>query len=66
MSRTTRRPLDERDRARLREAQRAESDAVAMVHTAATGREVTQAKLDAIIAKHQVAIGEADQTLNRA
>ena len=66
MPRTTRRPLDERARARLREAQRVESEAVAMVHTAAIGREVTQTKLDAIIAKHQGAIREADQALSRA
>lgn len=66
MPRTTRRPLDERARARLREAQRVESDAVALVHTAAVGREVTQTKLDAIIAKHQVAISEADQALRKA
>jgi hypothetical protein len=66
MPRTTRRPLDERARARLREAQRVESDAVAMVHAAAVAREVTQTKLDAIIAKHQVAIREADQALSRA
>ena len=66
MPRTTRRPLDERARARLREAQRVESEAVAMVHTAAIGREVTQTKWDAIIAKHQVAIGEANQALSRA
>ena len=66
MPTTTRRPLDEGARARLRDAQRLESDAVARVLAAAISREGTRAKLDAVIAKHQVAIGEADNTMNRA
>ena len=66
MPRTTRRPLDERARARLRDAQRLESDAVAGVLAAAINRECTRAKLDAVIAKHQVAIGEADYAVNKA
>ena len=66
MPRTTRHPLDERARARLREAQRLESDAVARVNAAAITREGTRAKFDAVIAKHQVAIGEADNAVNKA
>ena len=66
MSRTTRRPLDEGARARLRDAQRLESDAVARVLAAAIKRECTRAKLDEVIAKHQVAIGEADNVVNKA
>ena len=66
MPRTTRRPLDERARARLREAQRLESDAVTEVLAAAINREGTQSKLDAVIAKYQVAISEADNALNKA
>ena len=66
MPRTTRRPLDERARARLREAQRLESDAVAAVHAASVNREGARAKLDAVVAKHQVAIGEADNVVNKA
>jgi len=65
MPRTNRRPLDERARARLRDAQRVESDAVARVHAAVINRGVVQAKLDAVIAKHQVAIDEADHTLSK-
>ena len=66
MPRATGRPIDERARARLREAQRVESDAVALVVAAELNRERTRAKLDAVIAKHQVAIEEADQALSRA
>ena len=66
MPRATRRPLDERARARLRDAQRGESDAVARVHAAAINREVAQAKLDTVIAKHQVAIDQAEHALSKA
>ena len=66
MPRTTRQPLDERARARLRDAQRVESDAVACVHAAAINRGVAQAKLDTVIAKHQVAIDQAEHTLSKA
>ena len=66
MPRTTRKPLDERARARLRDAQRVESDAVARVHAAVINRGVTQAKLDTVIAKHQVAIDQAEHTLSKA
>jgi hypothetical protein len=66
MPRATGRPIDERARARLREAQRVESDAVALVVAAELNRERTRAKLDAVISKHQVAIEEADQALSRA
>jgi hypothetical protein len=58
MPRVTPRPLDEGARARLRDAQKAESDAVATVHAASANHEVAQAKLDAVIAKHRVAINE--------
>ena len=66
MPRATRRPLDERARTRLREAQKLESDAVAAIHAAAMSKESTQAKLDALIAEHQVAINAAEQRLCRA
>jgi len=66
MPRATRRPLDERARARLRDAQRVESDAVARVHAAAINRGVAQVKLDTVIAKHQVAIDQADHALSKA
>ena len=66
MPRTTRQPIDERARARLRDAQRVESDAVAHVHAAVIKRGVVQAKLDAVIAKNQVAIHEADHALSKA
>ena len=66
MSRANHRPLDERARARLRDAQRVESDAVALVHAAAISRELTRNKLDAVIAKHQGAIDEADHRLSKA
>ena len=66
MHKATRRPLDERARARLREAQRGESDAVALVHAAVINKEFTRAKLDAVIAKHQGAIDEADRRLSKA
>jgi len=66
MPRTTRRPLDERARARLREAQRLESDAVAAVHAASVNSDVARAKLNAIIAKHQGAINRADHALSKA
>jgi hypothetical protein len=66
MPRVTRRPLDERARARLREAQRAESDAVAAVQSASANREGARAKLDAVIVKHQVAINGADHALSKA
>jgi hypothetical protein len=62
----TGRPIDERARARLRDAQRVESDAVALVLAAEVNRERTRAKLDAVIAKHQVAIEEADHALSKA
>ena len=66
MPRATGRPIDERARARLREAQRVESDAVALVVAAELHRERTRAKLDAVIAKHQAAIDEADHALRKA
>ena len=66
MPRTTRRPLDQRARARLREAQRLESDAVAAVHSASVNRDGARAKLDAVIAKHQGAIDRADHALSKA
>ena len=66
MPRATGRPIDERARARLRDAQRVESDAVALVLAAEVNRERTRAKLDAVIAKHQVAIEEADHALSKA
>jgi hypothetical protein len=66
MPRATGRPIDERARARLREAQRVESDAVAFVVAAELNRERTRAKLDAVIAKHQVAIHDADHALSKA
>ena len=66
MSRTTRRPLDERARARLREAQRLESDAVAAVHAASVNSDGARAKLNVIIAKHQGAINRADHALSKA
>jgi hypothetical protein len=66
MPRATRRPLDERARTRLREAQRLESDAVAVIHAAAMRKESTQAKLDALIAEHQVAIDAAEHGLSKA
>ena len=66
MPTTTRRPLDEGARARLRDAQRLESDAVARVLAAAISREGARAKLDAVIAKHQVAIGDADNAVDKA
>ena len=65
MPRTTRRPLDEGARARLRDAQRLESDAVAAVHAAVMTRESAQAKLDEVIAKHQGKIDETDLALGR-
>jgi len=66
MPRANHRPLDERARARLRDAQRVESDAVALVHDAAIKSELSRAKLDAVIAKHQSAIDEADRRLSKA
>ena len=66
MPRTTRRPLDQRARARLREAQRLESQAVAAVHAASVNRDGARAKLDAVIAKHQGAIDRADHALSKA
>ena len=66
MPRANHRPLDDRARARLRDAQRVESDAVAAVHSAAVAKESAQAKLDAVIAKHQGAIDEADRRLSKA
>ena len=66
MPRSARRPLDESARARLRDAQRVESDAVALVHAAVINRKLTRAKLDAVIAKHQGAIDEADHRLSKA
>jgi hypothetical protein len=66
MPRATGRPIDEGARARLRDAQRLESDAVALVLAAEVNRERTRAKLDAVIAKHQVTIEEADHALSKA
>ena len=66
MPRANHRPMDERARVRLRDAQRGESDAVALVHAAAINKDLTRAKLDAVIAKHQVAIDEADHSLSKA
>jgi hypothetical protein len=66
MPRATRRPLDERARTRLREAQRLECDAVAVIHAAAMRKDSTQAKLDAVIAEHQVAIDAAEHRLCKA
>ena len=66
MPRATRRPLDERARTRLRDAQRVESDAVASVHAAAINKECTRAKLDTVIAKHQGAIDVAGHALSKA
>ena len=66
MPRPTCRAIDERARARLRDAQRGESDAVALVHAAVINKELARAKLDAVIAKHQVAIDEADHELSKA
>ena len=66
MPRATGRPIDERARARPRDAQRVESDAVPLVVAAEVNRERTRAKLDAVIAKHQVAIEEADHALSKA
>jgi hypothetical protein len=66
MPRVTRRPLDEHARARLRNAQRAESDAVADVHAASINRSAAQEKLDAVIASHHVAVEDADRALSRA
>ena len=66
MPRATGRPIDERARARLRDAQRVESDAVALVLAAELNRERNRAKLDAVITKHQVVIDEADHALSKA
>jgi hypothetical protein len=66
MRRTTGRPIDERARARLRDAQRVESDAVALVVAAELNRQRTRAKLATVIAKHQAAIDEADHALSKA
>jgi hypothetical protein len=66
MPKANHRPLDERARARLRDAQRGESDAVALVHAAVINKESTRAKLDAVIAKHQGAIDDADRRLSKA
>ncbi len=66
MPRATRRPVDERARARLRDAQRVEADAVALVDAAELNLERTRAKLAAVIANHQGAIEAADQALSMA
>ena len=66
MPRATRRPVDERARARLRDAQKAEADAVALVDAAVLNRERSRAKLDAVIATHRGAIDETDQAVNQA
>lgn len=66
MPRATRRPLDERARARLRDAQRIESDAVAAIHIASIKKESVEDKLDAVVAKHQIAINRAEHELNKA
>ena len=66
MRRATRRPLDERARTRLREAQKLESDAIAVIHVAAMRKESAQAKLYALIAEHQVAIDAAEHGLCKA
>jgi tRNA A37 threonylcarbamoyladenosine dehydratase len=66
MPRATGRPINEPARARLRDAQRVEFDAVALVMAAELNRQRTRAKMDAVIAKHQVATEEADHTLSKA
>lgn len=66
MSRPSRRPLDERARHRLREAQQMESQAVAAVHAADTAKEAAQAKLDALVRQHQARIETAEERLNLA
>jgi hypothetical protein len=66
MPRAARQPLDERARARLRDAQKVESDAVAQVHAAVINKGVVQAKLDAVMAKHQVTFDAMDHTLRKA
>jgi hypothetical protein len=66
MSRASRRPLDERARHRLREAQQKESDAVAAIHAADAAKEAAQAKLDALVRQHQTQIETAEQRLNLA
>jgi hypothetical protein len=66
MPRATRQPLDERARARLRDAQRVESKAVAAVHAAVVKKQSEQAKLDAVIAKHQGVIDDAHHELSKA
>jgi len=66
MPRATGRPIDERVRARLRDAQRAESDAVTLVVAAELNQQRTRAKLATVIARHQIAIDSADNALSRA
>lgn len=66
MSRTNRRPLDERARHRLREAQQKESEAVAAVHAADAAKEAAQAKLDALVRQHHSRIETAEGLLNLA
>jgi hypothetical protein len=66
MSRASRRPLDERARHRLREAQQKESDAVAAVHAADAAEEAARAKLDTLVRQHQAQIEKAEQRLNLA
>jgi sigma54-dependent transcription regulator len=66
MPRVSRRPLDERARARLRDAQKAESDAVAAVQAASADKVGARAKLDAVIVKHHVAITGTDRALSKA
>lgn len=61
--RATRRPLDERARAKLLDAQKVEC---AAVHSAVVAKESAQAKLDAVIARHQVAIDETNHALGMA
>ena len=66
MSRTNRRPLDERARHRLREAQQKESEAVAAVHAADAAKEAAQTKLDVLVRQHQSRIETAEEQLNLA
>lgn len=66
MSRASRRPLDERARQRLREAQQKESEAVAAVHAADAAKEAARATLDALVRQHQTQIESAERRLNLA
>jgi multidrug resistance efflux pump len=66
MSRAGRRPLDERARHRLREAQRKESEAVAAVHAAGAAKDAARAKLDTLVRQHKTQIETAERRLNLA